>query len=266
MSLDVRVFLVGAGPGDADLLTLKAVKAIARADVLLVDDLVNDAVLAHARADARVVYVGKRGGCASTPQAFINKLIVAQAQQGHVVVRLKGGDPAVFGRAAEEIEALHAAELAYEIVPGITAASAAAAALGTPLTDRFAGHGVAFVTGHAASDASPVNWQALLDAKLTLAIYMGVGRAVHIVNDLLRAGAQPGTPCAVVSHASTAVERRYACALGEVAELIATQSVASPAVLLIGDALRNVASARERSICTYGATSSQPHMPALATS
>jgi uroporphyrin-III C-methyltransferase len=246
MSAAVRVSLVGAGPGDANLLTIKAAKTIAAADVLLVDDLVGDAVLTYARADARIVYVGKRGGCASTPQAFICKLLVAEAKRGLRVVRLKGGDPSVFGRAAEEIAALNAAGIDYEIIPGITAASAAAAALKHPLTDRDAGHGVAFITGHSAREDDPVNWRAMIEAKLTLAIYMGVQRVEDIARELQRAGAARTMPCAIVCHASSAHERRYACTLGELVQVVHTERIASPAIVLVGEALRDAVTATKQ--------------------
>jgi uroporphyrin-III C-methyltransferase len=234
-----RVSIVGAGPGDADLLTLKAAKTIAHADVLLVDDLVHTDVLAHARGDARIVYVGKRGGCASTPQAFICKLLVAEAKQGHNVVRLKGGDPAIFSRAAEEIAALQNAGIDYEIVPGITAASAASASLGLPLTDRDYGHGVVFITGHAASDDAPIQWRALLNANVTLAIYMGVSRVRDIVAALRAAGARDDLPCAVISHVAREDEQALGCALSALENTVRTHAVASPAILLIGEALKD---------------------------
>src|ERR671921_1531339 len=129
-----KVYLVGAGPGDPELLTLKAVRVLGSADVVLVDDLVNRAVLVHVREGARVIKVGKRGGCKSTPQAFIERLMIAEARAGHIVVRLKGGDPFIFGRGGEEAEALTAAGIAFEIVPGVTSALAAAAYAGIPLT------------------------------------------------------------------------------------------------------------------------------------
>ena len=144
-----RVTLVGAGPGDPELLTLKAVRAIRAATVLLVDDLVNEAVLRYARKSARIVHVGKRGGCASTPQAFIEKLMAAEALKGERVVRLKGGDPFVFGRGGEEADHLRAHGLQVDVVNGITSGLAAATALGVPLTHRDHAHGVIFVTGHA---------------------------------------------------------------------------------------------------------------------
>ena len=147
-----KVFLVGAGPGDPELLTLKAVRAIAQADVLLVDDLVNPLVLEHARRDARIVQVGKRGGCQSTPQQFIERLMVSESLAGNVVVRLKGGDPFMFGRGGEEIAALEAAGIEYEVLNGITAGLAGPTSVGIPLTHRDFCHGVAFITGHTKSE------------------------------------------------------------------------------------------------------------------
>ena len=143
------VTLVGAGPGDPELLTIKAVRAIAAATVLLVDDLVSDAVLVHASPTARIVHVGKRGGCKSTPQAFIEKLMVMAAREGEVVVRLKGGDPFIFGRGGEEVEHLRAQGIEVQVVNGITAGLAGLTSLGAPLTHREHAHGVVFVTGHA---------------------------------------------------------------------------------------------------------------------
>jgi len=155
------VTLVGAGPGDPELLTLKAVRAIGAATVLLVDDLVNDAVLAHAHPRARVVHVGKRGGCKSTPQAFIDKLMAMAAREGEVVVRLKGGDPFIFGRGGEELEHLQAQGIPVQVVNGITAGLAGLTTLGVPLTHRDHAHGVVFVTGHAKPGDSGTDWRAL---------------------------------------------------------------------------------------------------------
>ena len=144
-----HVTLVGAGPGDPELLTLKALKAIQQATVLLVDDLVNDAIVAHANPTARVVHVGKRGGCKSTPQSFIERLMITAAQEGETVVRLKGGDPFIFGRGGEEVEHLEAAGIRVSVINGITAGLAAVTSLNVPLTHREHAHGVVFVTGHA---------------------------------------------------------------------------------------------------------------------
>ena len=155
------VTLVGAGPGDPELLTIKAVRAIRRATVLLVDDLVGDGVLRYARKSARVVHVGKRGGCASTPQTFIEKLMIAEAQRGEHVVRLKGGDPFVFGRGGEEVEHLRAAGVDVSVVNGITAGLAATAALGVPWTHRDHAHGVMLITGHAREGGQAPHWPTL---------------------------------------------------------------------------------------------------------
>jgi len=184
-----HITLVGAGPGDPELLTLKAVKAIASATVLLVDDLVSDAITAHATPTARIVYVGKRGGCTSTPQAFIEKLMVQEALAGETVVRLKGGDPFIFGRGGEEVAHLQAQGIAVTVINGITSGLAAISSLGAPLTHREHAHGVVFVTGHAKPGDSGTDWRQLAatarDAKLTLVIYMGVSGAAHLQQELL---------------------------------------------------------------------------------
>ena len=151
------VTLVGAGPGDPELLTIKAVRAIERADVLLIDDLVNPQVLDYAPASARVVQVGKRGGCASTPQAFIERLMVAEARAGHHVVRLKGGDPYLFGRGGEERATLRAQGIAVEVIPGISSGLAAPTSIGVPVTHRSWSQGATFVTGHGKDAASEPN-------------------------------------------------------------------------------------------------------------
>jgi len=239
------VTLVGAGPGDPELLTLKAVKAIARADVILVDDLVNEAVMAHAAPGARIVYVGKRGGCASTPQAFIEKLMVSEAQQGAQVVRLKGGDPLVFGRSGEEIEALQKAGIAVQVVNGITAALGALASLNTALTHRDHAHGVLMVTGHAKPGDPGTDWRALAhtarQAKLTLVVYMGVAAAQRIQDELLH-GLPAQTPVAIVQDATLPSQRQALCNLDCLHRTLKEQGMASPCVLVIGDVLRGLAS------------------------
>jgi uroporphyrin-III C-methyltransferase len=234
-----QVYLVGAGPGDPELLTFKAARVIGLADVLLVDDLVNTQLLTHAKPQARVVHVGKRGGCASTSQPFISKLMVSEAQKGAIVVRLKGGDPSIFGRAAEEIAQLCAAGIAYEIVPGITAASAAAAQLGAPLTDRASGHGVALITGHTADDFDDeAHWRGLVASGLTLVIYMGVTRCESLVHMLIRVGAPASLPCAVVQAASSAMARTLRCTLAGLPATISRAKIESPALLIIGEATK----------------------------
>ena len=236
-----RCVLVGAGPGDPELLTLKAVRAIASATLLLVDDLVSDDIVALAPASARVVHVGKRGGCKSTPQAFIDRLMIHAVREGETVVRLKGGDPFIFGRGGEEAEHLRAAGIAVEVVNGITAGLAAVSSLGVPLTHRDHAHGVVFVTGHAKPGDAGTDWAALADAackaKLTLVIYMGVGSAQQIENGLLQ-GLAASTPVAVVQHASTTQQREALGTLGELASLIAREQMASPSVIVVGDVLQ----------------------------
>ena len=189
------VVLVGAGPGDPDLLTVRAARAIARADVILADDLVDGRVLELARPDARVVHVGKRGGRASTSQAFIERLLIHEARSGRRVVRLKGGDPFVFGRGGEELNALHRAGLEVEVIPGITAGIAAPAAAGIPVTDRRHAPGVAFVTGHTQPDGNGPRWDALARSGLTLVIYMGLARSAEITAALQSAGLVRDNAC-----------------------------------------------------------------------
>lgn len=239
-----KVTLVGAGPGDPDLLTVKALKAIQQASVLLVDDLVADAIVAQAAPGARVVYVGKRGGCKSTPQAFIEKLMVMAAREGERVVRLKGGDPFIFGRGGEEVEHLRAAGIEVEIVNGITSGLAAVTSLGVPLTHREHAHGVVFVTGHAKPGSTGTDWRALAatarDAKLTLVIYMGVSGVERIQEELLT-GLPAATPAAIVQRASLPDQRHAVTTLGRLAETVVREGLASPSVLVVGDVIGGVA-------------------------
>ena len=238
------VSLVGAGPGDPELLTLKAVRAISAATVLLVDDLVSDAVLAHASPKARIVHVGKRGGCKSTPQAFIEKLMVMAASEGEVVVRLKGGDPFIFGRGGEEMEALRAAGIEVQVVNGITAGLAGLTSLGVPLTHREHAHGVVFVTGHAKPGDSGTDWPALAatarDAKLTLVIYMGVSGSQQIQTELLT-GLPAHTPVAVIQHATLPEQRHAVTTLGQLRATIERQGLGSPAVIVVGNVVSGIA-------------------------
>src|SRR4051812_38414103 len=167
-----KVFLIGAGPGDPELMTLKAARALGLADVILIDELVSRGCLAHARSDARIIEVGKRGGCKSTPQAFIEKLLGLHARE-KIVARLKGGDPFVFGRGAEELAALEAAGIEVEIIPGITAGIGVPAMLGIPVTHREVARGVTFVTAHTKDGCEP-DWRNLARPGMTLVIYMGL--------------------------------------------------------------------------------------------
>jgi len=241
-----QVTLVGAGPGDPELLTLKALKAIQAATVLLVDDLVNDAIVAFAAPTARIVHVGKRGGCKSTPQSFIEKLMVTAALEGENVVRLKGGDPFIFGRGGEEMEALEAAGVRVQVINGITAGMAAVSSLGVPLTHREHAHGVVFVTGHAKPGSAGTDWRALAatarEARLTLVIYMGVSGAATIQRELLH-GLHADTPVAVIQNASLTTQRHAVCTLAELESTIAREQLASPSVIVVGDVLQGLLAA-----------------------
>ena len=244
-----QVILLGAGPGDPELLTIKAVKALRRATVALVDDLVQPGVLRYLRASTRVVYVGKRGGCApgavlppgarpSTPQAFIHKLMVAGARRGETVVRIKGGDPFVFGRGGEECDALREAGVEVQVICGLSAGIAAPASIGIPVTDRRHAHGVVLVTGHSGPGESEPDWAALAVCGLTLVIYMGLARVQHIV-DALRAAGLPGdTPAAVVSAAHTPAARQALCSLSALPDTLRRDALPSPAILVVGDVVR----------------------------
>jgi uroporphyrin-III C-methyltransferase len=240
-----KVTLVGAGPGDPELLTLKAVKAISQASVILVDDLVNQAVLSHAQPSARIVQVGKRGGCKSTPQAFIEKLMLIAAREGENVVRLKGGDPFIFGRGGEEIEALQAAGIEVQVVNGITSGLAAMTSLNVPLTHREHAHGVVFVTGHAKPHDAGTDWAQLAataaQAKLTLVIYMGVSGVQHIQDQLLL-GLPGSTPVAIIQNASLPSQRYAVCDLDQLRSTITQHQLQSPSVIVVGDVLKGLAS------------------------
>ena len=242
------VTLVGAGPGDPELLTLKALKAIQCATVLFVDDLVSSEIVAFAPPKARIVYVGKRGGCKSTPQAFIEKLMLMAAREGETVVRLKGGDPFIFGRGGEEVEHLREAGIEVKVINGITAGLAAATSLGVPLTHRQHAHGVVFVTGHAKPGDAGTDWKALSatahSARLTLVIYMGVSGAERIQNELL-SGLPARTPVAVIQNASLPTQRHITTTLGQLASAISQSGMASPSIIVVGDVISSIALAAE---------------------
>jgi uroporphyrin-III C-methyltransferase len=237
-----RVYLVGAGPGDPELLTVRATRILAAADVVLVDDLIDAGALKLLRAGARVIDVGKRGnGCrtrGSTPQAFIERLMIREARAGHSVVRLKGGDPFVFGRGAEEVAALRAAGIAVEVVPGITSGIAAPAAIGVPVTDRRYAQGAIFVTGHTQDGGTEPDWAALAATRLTLVIYMGMARCAHIASRLCDGGLTAQTPVAVIQHAHTAQQRAVVTTLAAVAGDIARLGIGSPAIIVVGNVVR----------------------------
>lgn len=233
-----KVFLVGAGPGDPELLTLKAVKAIAQADVILIDDLVNPEVLQHAPAEARVVHVGKRGGCKQTPQEFIERLMLSEAQAGHCVVRLKGGDPFIFGRGGEERDHLLAQGIAVDVVNGISSGLAAPASIGIPLTHRDWTQGAVFITGHGKTPEANPDWDTLAKLDLTLVIYMGVARCREIQSALLAGGKSGETPVAVIQSATGAAQAQLITTLRQLPDALAQSGIGSPAIIVVGDVVR----------------------------
>lgn len=231
---DGKVWLVGAGPGDPDLLTVKALRLLQAADVVVHDRLTPQPILDLARPDARMIDVGKRKSRHTLPQDGINQLLVALGREGLTVVRLKGGDPFVFGRGGEELEACRAAGVEVEVVPGVTSALAAAAGAGAPLTHRGLAQSVTFVTGHAASGAEPdLDWASLGRANQTVVVYMGVTTAPRAAARLIDAGRAASTPVLVVENASLADERRVSTTLAGLGDAVAGWT--GPALLVIGE-------------------------------
>ncbi|MDB5441971.1 MAG: sirohem synthase [Phenylobacterium sp.] len=230
------VWLVGAGPGDPELLTLKALKVLQRADVVVHDGLVTDEILELAPAAARLISVAKRKSRHSYSQDEINRMLVAFAREGLTVVRLKGGDPFIFGRGGEELEAARAAGVECHVVPGVTAALAAGANAGAPLTHRGLAQAVTFVTGHAANGQAPdLDWSALARPNHTVVIYMGLSQAAAIAGRLMAAGRAGATPALIVENASRPDERRVVTTLDGLAEAAAARS--GPALLMVGEAM-----------------------------
>lgn len=234
--MNAKVWLVGAGPGDPELLTLKAVRALGEADVVLIDDLVNRAILEHCP-EARVIAVGKRGGCRSTPQAFIQRLMLRYARQGKCVVRVKGGDPCIFGRGGEEAQWLGEHGINVEIVNGITAGLAGATQSGISLTLRGIARGVTLVTAHTEDDSS-LNWRALAQSGTTLVVYMGVAKLGDIRDQLLAAGMPGQTPVAMIENASLPHQRECRSCLQDMQSDAADFVLKSPAVMVIGEVAR----------------------------
>ena len=249
-----EVVLLSAGPGDLELLTLKAVRALAQAEVLLLDELVNPEIVDLAP-QARVVRVGKRGGCRSTPQAFICRLMRRYALQGLRVVRVKGGDALMFGRAGEEIAFLREAGVPVRIVNGISAAFAAAASLGVSLTHREHCHGITFVTAHTADHGEP-DWEVLARGGTTLAIYMGMGRLASIVDGLLR-HLPSDTPAAIVQSASQACEQRVLAPLHGLVGAASVLERGLPGLILVGPALAEASAGT--AVAATGPTARQAH-------
>nr|WP_314425210.1 siroheme synthase CysG [uncultured Erwinia sp.] len=227
-----EVVLVGAGPGDAGLLTLKGLQQIQQADVVVYDRLVSDEVLALARRDAERIFVGKRAGHHCVPQHEINQILLQQAQSGKRVVRLKGGDPFIFGRGAEELEALQGADIPFSVVPGITAASGCSAYSGIPLTHRDYAQSVRLVTGHLQQNGE-LEWQHLAAERQTLVFYMGLAQAAEIRLQLMKHGMSAEMPVALVENGTSTRQRVVTGSLAELAEL--AEEVESPALIIVGE-------------------------------
>ena len=243
------VTLVGAGPGDPELLTLRAVRALQSADVILFDDLVSREVLDFARREARKMLVGKTGFEPSCKQEDINALMVGLARQGKRVVRLKGGDPLIFGRAAEEIAACEEANIAVDVVPGITAAQGAAAKLGLPLTDRKRARRVQYVTGHASEGALPgdLDWQSLADPTTTTAIYMPTRTLAALVTRATAEGLDPQTPALAIARATRPDQAVVTAPISELPLRVAEANLPGPVLVMLGHALgERAASSRVR--------------------
>lgn len=232
-----RVYLIGAGPGNLDLLTLGAVRTIGLADAILIDDLVNPEALQFARQGAQIIRVGKRGGCRSTPQTFILKKMIALAHDGKTVARIKGGDPFMFGRGGEELQALRHAGIAVSVISGVTSGIAVPAALNIPLTHRDCTHGVTFVTGHTQGTDEP-DWHALAAMHTTLVIYMGMSNLERIAQQLMRHGLAADTPAAAIQHGTLPNQRQVVATLGQLANLVTAVGMSSPAIVVIGEVVR----------------------------
>jgi len=231
------IYLVGSGPGDPGLFTLKGLRCLQEADAIVYDRLAPEALLRHAKPDAERIYVGKKPGEPTMPQEEINDLLVDLGRSGKIVVRLKGGDPYVFGRGGEEALALIEAGLPFEVVPGVTSGIAAPAYAGIPVTHRGVSTSVAFVTGHEdpAKGHHDVDWDKLANSADTLVLYMGVGRLAEISASLISAGRSPGTPVAVVRWGTVSEQRTVTGTLEDIAERVTEAGLKPPAIIVVGD-------------------------------
>jgi uroporphyrin-III C-methyltransferase/precorrin-2 dehydrogenase/sirohydrochlorin ferrochelatase len=235
------VHIVGAGPGDPDLLTLRALKALRQADVVVHDRLIGPEILELARPGAERIYVGKAKADHSRPQGEINALMAARAAAGQRVVRLKGGDPFVFGRGGEEMEYLLARGIAVEVVPGITAATGCAAYAGIPLTHRDHAGAVTFISGHAKDGEPDLDWTALASRRHTIVVYMGVSTAGNIARHLIGSGMPPSMPVAVVENGTLPGQKTVIGTLLKLEYLIEQNGIEGPALIIIGDVVRAAA-------------------------
>ncbi|HRI17147.1 MAG TPA: uroporphyrinogen-III C-methyltransferase [Burkholderiaceae bacterium] len=233
-----KVFLVGAGPGDPELLTLRAARLLAAADAVVYDHLVEPEVLDMARANAERIYVGKQRSLHAMPQEEINALLVRLAREGRTVVRLKGGDPFIFGRGGEELQALARAGVAFDVVPGITAASGVASHAGIPLTHRDYAQRCTFVTGHLKDGSSDLDWAALARPRQTVVIYMGLAGLPGICAQLQAHGLPADWPAAVISHGTLAAQRVVCATLATLPDAVARERLDSPCLTIVGEVVR----------------------------
>lgn len=228
------VYLIGSGPGDLDLLTLRAARLIGEADAVVYDHLIADGVLDLVRADAQKIYVGKETSRHTVPQDELNLLLVSLAREGKKVVRLKGGDPFIFGRGGEEIETLFEFGIPFEVVPGVTAAAGCAAYSGIPLTHRDHAQTVTFATGHLKDGTINLDWQALARPKQTVVFYMGVGGIAEICREMIAHGLPESHPAAVVQNGTTSRQRVLTADLGTLPDKVKAAGVTSPALIIVG--------------------------------
>lgn len=229
-----KVYLIGAGPGDIELLTIKAVRVLGEVDVVLIDDLVNREIFQFLQPDIEVIEVGKRGGCKSTSQLSIHDLMLKYAKAGYNVARLKGGDPYVFGRGAEEMQFLAQHGIAAEVISGVTAGVAVPASIGVPVTHRDCARSVTFVTGHVCNER-PVNWRGIAAAGGTIVIYMGIAHLPEIVEELLAGGVAADMPVAVIQHGTLAHQRSITSTLAKLPEAVKEHQIGSPAIVVVGE-------------------------------
>jgi len=229
-----KVWLIGAGPGDSDLLTVKAARLIAQADALVFDHLVGDGIMDLARADARRIYAGKEASNHTLPQASINRLLVDLAREGLSVIRLKGGDPFIFGRGGEELEALAASGIPFEVVPGVTAAAGCAAYSGFPLTHRDHAQAVTFVTGHLKDGTVNLDWPALARPGQTVVFYMGIGAAGEICRQMIDHGLPAATPAAVIRNGTLPDQQTLLATLDTLPQRIEETGIRPPALIVVG--------------------------------